>query len=69
MTFADQSRNDLTELLESSVAAVQTGGRFVSRLELPSESQLVATQAELARVCRAGRSGRFFEVLPFPEAL
>ncbi|HTJ17771.1 MAG TPA: hypothetical protein VL494_13420 [Steroidobacteraceae bacterium] len=57
---------DLTEALESSVQAAQTGGRFVAAWDLPTEEALTAAQAQLARGVRTQRRLRAQEVLPMP---
>jgi len=66
--MSDQRASDMTEILESSVHAVQSGGRFVPSWELPDDAALTAVHAELARLCRSSRRLRVWAVLPMPEA-
>lgn len=59
--------SELTNRLAASVEALEAGGRFVWANALPSESELNAVHAELARVIRSNRVLRVEVVLPMPE--
>lgn len=58
---------DLADGLETSIAAVAGGGRFVAAWQLPQESDLNATHAQLARGIRCQRRLAVFQVLEMPE--
>lgn len=44
--------HELSEKLEESIAALESGGRFVDPATLPGEAALNAVHAQLSRVCR-----------------
>jgi hypothetical protein len=67
MNIHDQRLSDLAEGLETSISAVQGGGRFVASWQLPAESELVTVHAQLARGVRSQRRLRAVAVLPMPE--
>ena len=67
MTIDQQRSSDLGEILESSIHAAQTRGRFVAAWDLPDAESLTATHAQLARGLRCQRVLRAYVVLPMPE--
>lgn len=58
--------SDLVRPLESSIEALQTGGRFVAAWELPNEEDLHAVNAQLCLGVRTQRLMRCEVVLPMP---
>jgi hypothetical protein len=58
--------SDLTPALERSLEAAKTGGAFVAHFDLPSETELVAVHAQLARGVRGQVRLRVVRVLPMP---